>query len=306
MEMKPEDIHILKEIADFEQTTPETEYSLGWSWRQVRIWPSTLNRFVIEGLIEVTFSSNSYTGYRLTEKGKMLAMEAEPLEAMKETRSLEIPDDLFNPIEGYEEVKELVKRVLEAEKPVHILFTGVPSSAKTMFLLELSKIGAVYILGSQASKAGIAEILFDLEPKLLLVDEIDRIGTKDIAILLSLAETGIVSQTKHAKRREVKLETKIFAASNSLNIPAELISRFLVLRFAPYVEAEFLTVTTRVLTKREGVEPSLAEYIAARVWQLKSSFPDPRQAVRMARLATTREEVDRLIEVLNRFGQGLS
>jgi len=201
MEMRSEDIQTLKEIASFEQATPETEYSLGWSWRQVRIWPSTLNRFVIEGLIEVTFSSNSYTGYRLTEKGKMLAMEADPLETVRETRDLEIPDDLFSPIEGYEEIKELVRRVLKAEKPVHILFTGVPSSAKTMFLIELSKVGAVYILGSQASKAGIADILFDLEPKLLLVDEIDRIGAKDIAILLSLAETGIVSQTKHGNRR---------------------------------------------------------------------------------------------------------
>jgi len=304
--MKPEDIQTLREIARFEQTTPEAEYPSGWSWRQVRIWPSTLNRLVIDGLIEVTFSSNSYTGYRLTEKGKVLALEAEPVEVTKETKPLEIPDDLFSPIEGYEEIKELIKRVLKAEKPVHILFTGVPSSAKTMFLIELSRVGAVYILGSQATKAGIADILFDLEPKLLLVDEIDRIGTKDIAILLSLAETGIISQAKHTKRWELKLETKIFAASNSLNMPAELISRFLVLRFPPYAEAEFSAVTTKILVKREGVEPYLAEYIASRVWQLQSSFPDPRQAVRIARLATTREEVDRLIKVLNRFGQGLS
>jgi Holliday junction DNA helicase RuvB len=306
MEMKPQDIQVLREIANFEQITPETEYPLGWSWRQVRIWPSTLNRLVIQDLIKVTFSSNSYTGYRLTEKGKLLASEPEPVEIKKETKPLEIPDDLFSPIEGYQEIKELIRRVLKAEKPVHILFTGVPSSAKTMFLIELSRVGAVYILGSQASKAGIADILFDLEPKLLLVDEIDRIGTKDIAILLSLAETGIVSQAKHAKRREVKLETKIFAASNSLNMPSELISRFLVLRFPPYARVEFATVTTNILAKREGVEPSLAEYIASRVWQLKSSFPDPRQAVRIARLATTREEVDRLIDILNRFSQGLS
>ena len=304
--MKTEDIQVLREIASFEQATPETEYPLGWSWRQVRIWPSTLNRLVIQDLIRVTFSSNSYTGYRLTDKGKVLASESEPAEVTKETRPLEIPDDLFSPIEGYQEIKELVKRVLKAEKPVHILFTGVPSSAKTMFLIELARLGAVYILGSQASKAGIADILFDLEPTLLLVDEIDRIGTKDIAILLSLAETGIVSQAKHAKRREVKLQTKIFAASNSLNMPSELVSRFLVLRFPPYAKAEFSIVTTNILIKREGVEPNLAEYVAGRVWQIKSSFPDPRQAVRIARLAKTREEVDRLIEVLNRFGQGLS
>jgi len=306
MEMKPQDISLLKEIVNFEQTTPEAEYPLGWSWRQVKIWPSTLNRLVIEDLIKVTFSSNSYTGYRLTDKGKLLASESEPMNSIPEPGILEIPDDLFSPIEGYEEIKDLVKRVLRSEKPVHILFTGVPSSAKTMFLIELSKIGAVYILGSQATKAGIADILFDLEPKLLLVDEIDRIGAKDIAILLSLAETGIVSQTKHGQRREVKLQTKIFAASNSLDMPPELISRFLVLRFVAYAQAEFSKVTTSILVKREKIDPHLAEYIASRVWQMQSSFPDPRQAVRIARLATTRGEVDELIEVLNRFGQGWS
>jgi Holliday junction DNA helicase RuvB len=304
--MKPQDVLVLREITSFEQNTPDTEYPLGWSWRQVKIWPSTLNRLVIEDLIKVTFSSNSYTGYRLTEKGKLLALEAVQMNSIPEPRTVEIPDDLFSPIEGYDEVKELVKRVLRSEKPVHMLFTGVPSSAKTMFLLELSKIGAVYILGSQATKAGIADTLFDLEPKLLLVDEIDRIGSKDIAILLSLAETGIVSQTKHGQRREVKLETKIFAASNSLGMPPELISRFLVLRFAAYEQAEFAKVTTRILVKREGIEPRLAEYIASKVWRMQSSFPDPRQAVRVARLATTKDEVDRLIEVLNHFGQGWS
>ena len=299
--MKPEYVQILKEIAHFEKTTPETEYPLGWAWRQVRVWPSTLNSLVIEGCLEVTFSSNSYTGYRLTEKGKLMASEAEPMNSISEPKPLEIPDDLFNLIEGYQEVKELIKRVLEAEKPVHILFTGVPSSAKTMFLIELSRLGAVYILGNQTTKAGVAGLLFDFEPKLLLVDEIDRIGAKDIAVLLSLAETGIVTETKYGRRREVRLDTKIFAASNTLNMPRELISRFMVLRFTPYSEDEFLSITKNILMKREGLDDSLAEYITYRVWQIQQSFPDPRQAVRLARLARTKEEVDGLIETMNRF-----
>lgn len=304
--MKQEILEILKEIAHFEQTTPESEYPLGWSWRQVRVWPSTLNKLVIEGLVEVTFSSNSYTGYRLTVKGKMLALTTEPLELKEETRPVDIPDDLFSPIENYEDLKNLIKRVLKAEKPVHILFTGVPSSAKTMFLLELSRLGAVYILGSQATKAGIADILFDLEPRLLLVDEIDRIGTKDIAILLSLAETGIVSETKHGKRRETKLLTKIFAASNSLNMPGELISRFMVFHLKPYAKEEFLRVVTNVLEKRENLEESLAFYIAEKVWQLPQCFPDPRQAVRIARLAKTKDEVDHLVGIISKYSAGVA
>jgi len=304
MALKAADIRALEEIADFEETIPETEYPLGWNWRQVRIWPSTLNRLVIEGCLEVTFSSNSYTGYRLTEQGRALVKQGEslfePQETMDET--LELPEDIFAPIKGYSDVKELVLKVLQADKPVHLLFTGVPASAKTMFLMELAQIkGAVYILGSQATKAGIAETLFTLRPRLLLVDEIDRIGTKDIAVLLSLAETGVVSETKYSKRREIKLETKIFAASNTLNMPKELISRFMVLTFKPYAKEEFIKVATSILVRREDTDENLAAHIAHQVWQLPQSFPDPRQAVRIARLAKTREEVDNVLSIVMRY-----
>jgi len=133
------------------------------------------------------------------------------------------------------------------------------------------------------------------------VDEIDRIGTKDIAILLSLAETGIIAETKDGKRREVRLKTKIFAASNTLKMPRELISRFMVLHFNPYSRQEFLTVTVNVLRKREGIEEELASYIAERVWELPGRLVDPRQAVRVARLANTKEKVDELLQILLKY-----
>lgn len=305
MALKAADLQALKAIAHFEQTTPASEYPLGWSWRQVKIWPSTLNRLVIEGCLEVAFSSNSYTGYRLTEQGRLLAQQEEPLfltDEVKPGETPELPEDLFAPIEGYGDIKELILRVLAVDRPVHLLFTGVPASAKTMFLMELARLkGAVYILGSQATKAGMAETLFTLRPGLLLVDEIDRIGTKDIAILLSLAETGIVSETKSGRRREIRLNTRLFAACNSLNLPKELISRFLVLTFQPYAREEFLQVATRILVTRENTEENLASYIAQQVWQLPQPFPDPRQAVRIARLARTKEEVDNVLSIVMRY-----
>jgi Holliday junction DNA helicase RuvB len=230
--------------------------------------------------------------------------EKEKPEKVEEARRIEIPDDLFEVIEGYEDIKALVKLVLGSEKPVHILFTGVPSSAKTMFLLELARCGAPYVLGSQSTKAGIADLLFDSEPDILLVDEIDRIGTKDIAILLSLTQTGIVSETKFGKRREVKLGTKVFAASNTLKMAPELLSRFMVLRFKPYSREEFFLVATNLLRKTEGVDSDLASYITEKVWNLPQRFPDPRQAVRVARLARTKEGVDGLLQIIMRHSDG--
>ncbi len=302
--MKQGDLILLREIAKFEDThdMSASEFSIGWSWRHVRIWSATLNRLFKNGYLDNIFKSNSYTGYRLSEKGRTdLALAQQGGGEAQRCRPLELPADLFDVIEGYEDIKSLVRQILISDKPVHLLFTGVPSSAKTMFLLELSRCGAPYILGSQATKAGIADLLFDAEPEILLVDEVDRIGPKDIAVLLSLMQTGIVAETKIGKRREVKLNTKVFAASNTTRMPVELLSRFMVLHFKPYDKASFLQVAVNLLVKRENVDSELANYIAEKVWALPQRFADPREAVRIARLATTKEQVDNILEVLTKY-----
>jgi holliday junction DNA helicase RuvB len=307
--VKEGDLDLLRQIAEHEKTIDWSKpgAELGWEWRDVRISPAILTRFYLEGLLDNPFKSNSCTGYQLSEEGKRVLEVGEDLTEMPfEKKELEIPDDLFSVIEGYEDIKDLVKTVLQNEKPVHLLFTGVPASAKTMFLMELARLGAPYVLGSQSSRAGIAQLLFETEPQVLLVDEIDRIGTKDISVLLSLMATGIVSETKHGKQRSSSLDTRVFAASNTLRMPPELISRFMVLEFKPYGLNDFLTVATNVLVRQEGITPDMAAYIAQRTWQLSSRFPDPRQAVRVARLAKTREEADSVFDLLRRYGAGLT
>jgi holliday junction DNA helicase RuvB len=307
--MKEGDLDLLRQIAEHEKTIDWSKpgAELGWEWSAVRIQPATLTRLFLEGLLDNPYRSNNCTGYRLSEEGKRVLEVGEELVEMPfEKREFEVPDDLFNVIEGYEDIKDLAKTVLRNEKPVHLLFTGVPASAKTMFLMELSRLGAPYVLGSQSSRAGIAQLLFETEPHVLLVDEIDRIGTKDISVLLSLMATGIVSETKHGRQRSGRLNTRVFAASNTLRLPPELISRFMVLEFKPYGLNDFLTVAANVLVRQEGVTPDMASYIAQRTWQLSSRFPDPRQAVRVARLAKTREEADSVFDLLRRYGTGLT
>lgn len=303
--MKAGDIEILKQIADYEKAIDFSQKGseLGWSWRDVRVQPAVLTRLYLEGLLDCPFKSNSYTGYLLSENGKQLLRAEEPtLDVQaKESANLELPDDLFEVIEGYDDIKDLVRMVIQNEKPVHLLFTGVPASAKTMFLMELSRLGAPYILGSQASRAGITEVLFETEPGILLLDEIDRIGSKDISVLLSLMATGIVSETKWGKRREARLDTRVFAASNTLRLAPELLSRFMILEFGPYSRDDFIRVAVNMLIRQEGTSQELALYIAARVWQGTGKAPDPRQAVRIARLARTEEEVTKVFKLLERY-----
>ncbi|MDP2951876.1 MAG: AAA family ATPase, partial [Chloroflexota bacterium] len=63
--MKEGDLEHLAKIAEFECSNPkEKEWPIGWSWQQVRIWTATLNRLLVEGCLEVEYSSSNYTGYR--------------------------------------------------------------------------------------------------------------------------------------------------------------------------------------------------------------------------------------------------
>ncbi len=182
---------------------------------------------------------------------------------------------------------------------------GPPASAKTVFLLELARLpGSFYCLGSATTKAGIAQILYEQRPRILLADELDKFETKDIAILLSLAETGIIRETKVSKQREVRLNTSIFAAANAAeHMPKELLSRFRVLYLPPYTEMEFVDASIKVLTAREKVAPDLACYIAERVWKVSR---DVREAVRISRICRNREEVDEDIRLIERYRLVLS
>ena len=89
----------------------------------------------------------------------------------------------------------------------HILLVGPPGSAKTLFLMECMKLSRSYFtLGSHSTKAGMLDYLFNNRPKNLIIDEIEYMAIKDQAALLSLMETGILSETKYEKTKEIDHE----------------------------------------------------------------------------------------------------
>ena len=58
----------------------------------------------------------------------------------------------FENIQGYDDIKDIVKRALDAEDNYNLLFAGPPASAKTLLLLGIleSKKG-VYFDGSNTT-----------------------------------------------------------------------------------------------------------------------------------------------------------
>ena len=62
MNLSQKQIDALLSIVEYEQTHDPEDFSLGWSWSDVRAAPATLNSLLLNGLLEEKFHSNSYRG----------------------------------------------------------------------------------------------------------------------------------------------------------------------------------------------------------------------------------------------------
>jgi len=288
--------------AEPEYTSKGLEY-YGWEWYEVHTPVPTLNKMVAERILDVALSTRSGNRYRVRDRETLRAALEVVNKPLVEAPPAKIPEDLFDIIVGHENIKTLIRYAIEATKPTHFLLQGSPASAKTLFLLELSRLpNAVYALAPTLTAAGLADLLFMHEPEYLLIDEIDRLQGQDLGVLNSLMATGRVAETKFKRRREIQLQTKVFAAGIRVQVlPKDLLSRFVKLRFKPYIEKQFIDVSVHVLETLESVPPEVSELIAKTVWDMTHEASDVRQCVMIARLAEGSEK--RAREVLNTIKQ---
>jgi len=294
---------ILQDILEWEKAHPQkTEYD-GFEWYQVHADPRVLNRFVREKVLKVLLKTNKSITYRAVdlqavEKGLKDYRGTQTKDEEKE----EVPPDLFNIIVGHEKKIELITRGMKAKRPVHFILWGTPASAKSLMLEELDRLPqSCFILGSNLTKAGIFEILYNERPRYLIIDELDKIkDAENFSILLSLMARGFISETKHNRDRRARLKTWVFASANEIRrLPGELMSRFQPLRFKDYSDDEFYEVVVKVLSEREDMSQNLAVYVAEKVLGALDS-KDVRDAVRVSRLLTeaTKKEVDYIISIM--------
>ena len=288
MDLTEKDKEALKKTLEFEDTVARDKWKYGWTWDMVKVAPATLNRLIQMGLLEVLMHTNSYRGMRLTDEGRAVAegltkMSQEVDEGEEE---IDLPQDIFDDIIGHGEAKELIRASLVCEKPVHVLLVGPPALAKSLFLWDIERVygeRSLWLVGSATSKAGLWDLVAEREPRVILVDELDKMNAADLAGLLSLMEGGRLTRAKARRRLEAKIEPRVIAAANSmLKLSPELLSRFAVRKVRAYSREEFKEVVRGVLVRREGVEIGLAKEIAGR---LDGRTHDVREAVRVARLS---------------------
>jgi holliday junction DNA helicase RuvB len=205
---------------------------------------------------------------------------------------------IFDKIVGYDGIKRTFVRSLTSKEPVHILLIGPPGQAKTLFLKCISeKLGekkAFFTVGGNASKSGLIDVLFDMQPRYLLVDEIEHLKPEYQTALLSLMGTGFLTQTIHSKIRQMQLKTWVFATSNGTKKLSEpLLSRFRVMYLNGYEFSQFYEISVKNLLG-EGLDKKAAHEIAISVWE-KLPNPNIRNCVQIGRLVKNEPDIEMAI-----------
>ena len=207
----------------------------------------------------------------------------------------------FREIVGHEDIKQLFAKAILSKRPVHLLLVGSPGSAKTKFLTEIMHYQneSYFVVGSNTTKAGLVNQLFERRPKFLLIDELEKMSIEDQSSLLHLMETGIISETKFKKTRQIELTPWVFATANSCKkIIEPLLSRFMVLEVPEYTFEQFREITVAML-KKENIDKPVALSIAEKVWHELDS-KDIRDVIKIGRLASSNEDVSFVVKMLRK------
>jgi Holliday junction DNA helicase RuvB len=113
----------------------------------------------------------------------------------------------------------MMLRALESPDRVHILLTGPPACAKSLFMLEIERFmsSKVYFAeGASTTKAGLQRFISENQQKeIIIIDEIDKMPIKDQEGMLTMMERGEFVSTKVRNTRTVRANIIIFATSNS-------------------------------------------------------------------------------------------
>jgi Holliday junction DNA helicase RuvB len=193
--------------------------------------------------------------------------------------------EIFNYIVGYDDIKTLFLMAINSVEPIHIALAGPPASAKTIFMKCLLALPNSYFVdGSNMSKSGLIDYIFNNNIKYLLIDEIDKILPKDQTVFLNKMEA----------------EISIFATCNDLRkIIYPIRSRFLSLILKPYSYEEFHTIVTQLLSQKNLNQKIIDEVVYAVWYNIKSK--NIRDCIKIAQMAKSVDDILFLVNIYNKY-----
>ena len=206
----------------------------------------------------------------------------------------------FENIQGYDDIKDIVKRAVDAEDNYNLLFIGPPASAKTLFLLGiLESRKGVYFDGSNTTNR-ILDVLQEKRPKIICIDELDKMPKQFQEKLLNFMESGHIKVDQVRKQYDFKIKgAKVFAACNEITrLSRPLQSRFRRLHLPRYTEDQFLEVSTKVLPKLK-----IAHAIGKAVWDQGGDIRDVISIGKLVRKSDGPEEVEQILNTMFKYGE---
>jgi len=303
----PSDMEILRRAYERENDSRDRRPAShrNWAYFDVGAARDDIKRLLDEGMLIVAFKNANGANYKLSDKGRSFVfattMEHEfakvPASSVMEALELVV---------GFDDVKEAIARAVESRRRIHFLLEGPPACAKSIMLegVRSSVPGAYIAFGSRTSAAGLSEVLFQIQPSILLMDEADKMRADCFSVLLGLMESGEILETKSQKVRGIKLETMVIAACNSsAKFPPEFLSRFaLHIYFPKYSREEFIDVCRGFLSRAENCPPDVAATIGSLVHDY--GLGDVRKARGVWQLMTspTEAEMHRVIQLMLKYG----
>ena len=211
----------------------------------------------------------------------------------------------FAEVHLYDDLKQLLRRMLISKESVHCVLVGPPASGKTMFLLSIQKNmkNVFFIDATNASGPGIVDKLFaSPQTKIILVDEIEKMTKRDQNMLLNLLETGMLVSTKVRKTRVMEFKgIKLFATSNDIEqLSKPLRSRLMEFHLPEYNFDEFREIVVRLAAKGSRINREIADRIAFMVWY-EMGTKDVRDALQLMKLASSIDEVEMTAKTIIKY-----
>jgi Holliday junction DNA helicase RuvB len=206
----------------------------------------------------------------------------------------------FDNIHGYDDIKDVVRRALDAEDNYNLLFVGPPASAKTLFLLGILECRkGVYFDGSNTTNR-ILDVLEEKRPKIICIDELEKMPRQFQEKLLSFMESGHIKIDQMRRQYDFTIKgAKVFAACNEITrLSRPLQSRFLRLHLPPYTEEQFLEVSAKVLPKLK-----IAHVIGKAVWDQRGDIRDVISIGKLVRKHDGREKVEQILTTMTKYAQ---
>jgi Holliday junction DNA helicase RuvB len=222
-----------------------------------------------------------------------------------EDKKLRPEDRFFSDIHLYDDLKQLLSRMLLSKESVHCVLVGPPASGKTIFLLSIQKNmkDVFFIDATNASGAGIVDKLFAYPgTKIILIDEIEKLAKRDQNMLLNVLETGTLISTKVRKTQEMRfVGVKLFATSNDIEqLSKPLRSRLMEFHLSEYDFSEFREIVEKLAANRYRLDREIADKIAYMVWH-NMGTKDVRDALQLMKLVSSIDDVEMTARTIMKY-----